>query len=74
MNRAFEGARAGIIGAPESDDLDRDKQISLYERDRFLDARLASGGDKVFADDYITPHGDELKTQRRFAFSKSRGE
>ncbi|MDR2638534.1 MAG: type III-B CRISPR module RAMP protein Cmr6 [Helicobacteraceae bacterium] len=69
----FEGARAGIIGAPESDDLDRGKQISLYERDRFLDARLASGGDKVFADDYITPHGDELKNPTPLRFLKVAG-
>lgn len=52
------------------------KPIGMYERDIFHDAFLVAGddesGDKFLADDYITPHIDELSDPDPIRFIKIR--
>ena len=46
------------------------KPMSIYKRDRFLEARVVKTAGKLLADDYITPHNDPIKNPIPIRFIK----
>jgi len=46
------------------------KPLSIYKRDRFLEARVLKTAGKLLADDYITPHKDPIKNPIPIRFIK----
>lgn len=48
------------------------KPLSIYKRDRFLEARVVKTAGKLLADDYITPHNDPIKNPIPIRFIKVR--
>jgi CRISPR-associated protein Cmr6 len=46
------------------------KPLSIYKRDRFLEARIIKTPSKLLSDDYITPHKEPLKNPVPLRFVK----
>lgn len=51
-------------------DSQTNKPLSIYKRDRFLEARVIKSMGKLLADDYITPHNDPIKNPIPIRFIK----
>ncbi|MDO4722886.1 type III-B CRISPR module RAMP protein Cmr6 [Porphyromonas circumdentaria] len=54
--------------SPRSVDVNKREKLSIYDRDIFLDAIPVKVDNKLFGEDYITPHPDPLKNPNPIRF------